>query len=221
MNINVSKLEKKIGINFKDKNILIRSLTHKSFNSIDNNEKLEFLGDRVLGLIISKKLLEIFPDDREGVLDKKLASLVNRKKCCEVSKNFNLENYLIIGNAKSKKNKIEDKIISDACESLIGAIYLDQGFNVVEKFILRFWNNYMSKNMTNQIDSKTKLQEYSLKKFKVLPKYKLFSNTGPRHKPLFKIGVFIQNSKICYANGNSKKDAEQKAAKLFLKKAGL
>ena len=79
----------------------------------------------------------------------------------------------------------------------------------------------MTKNMTDQIDPKTKLQEYSLKKFKLLPKYKLFSNTGPHHKPIFKIGVSIQNSKIHYATGNSKKDAEQKAAKLFLKKIGL
>ena len=205
MSINVSALEKKIGINFKNKNILIRSLTHKSFNSKDNNEKLEFLGDRVLGLIISKKLLEIFPNDREGVLDKKLASLVNRKK----------------GNTKSKKNKLEDRIISDACESLIGAIYLDQGINIAEKFILKFWKNYITLDMTNQIDSKTKLQEYSLKKFKVLPKYRLFSNTGPHHKPIFKIGVRIQNSKTYYATGNSKKDAEQNAAKLFLKKIGL
>ena len=221
MSINVSALEKKIGINFKNKNILIRSLTHKSFNSKDNNEKLEFLGDRVLGLIISKKLLEIFPNDREGVLDKKLASLVNRKKCSEISKNFNLENYLITGNVKSKKNIIEDRIISDACESLIGAIYLDQGINIAEKFILKFWKNYITLDMTNQIDSKTKLQEYSLKKFKVLPKYRLFSNTGPHHKPIFKIGVRIQNSKTYYATGNSKKDAEQNAAKLFLKKIGL
>ena len=221
MSINVSVLEKKIGINFKNKNILIRGLTHKSFNSIDNNEKLEFLGDRVLGLIISKKLLETFPEDKEGILDKKLASLVNRKKCTEISKNFNLGNYLITGNVKSKKNKIEDKIISDACEALIGAIYLDQGLNIAEKFILKFWKNYMTTNMGDQIDSKTKLQEYSLKKFKMLPKYKLFSNTGPHHKPIFKIGVSIQNSKIYYATGNSKKDAEQKAAKLFLKKIGL
>ena len=221
MSINVSALEKKVGIVFKNKNILIRSLTHKSFNSFDNNEKLEFLGDRVLGLIISKKLLEIFPNDKEGVLDKNLAYLVNRKKCCEISKNFNLENYLITGNVKSKKNKIEDKIMSDACESLIGAIYLDQGLSAAEKFILKFWKNDMTKNMADQIDSKTKLQEYSLKKFKVLPKYKLFSNTGPHHKPVFKIGVCIQNSKIHYATGNSKKDAEQKAAKLFLKKIGL
>jgi len=97
MSINISALEKKIGINFKNKDILIKSLTHKSFNSVDNNEKLEFLGDRVLGLIVSKKLLEIFPNDQEGILDKKLASLVNRKKCFEISKKFNLDKYLIIG----------------------------------------------------------------------------------------------------------------------------
>ena len=96
MSFNISSFEKIIGITFKSKKILIKSLTHKSSNPKDNNEKLEFLGDRVLGLIISKKLLELFPDDKEGVLDKKLASLVNRKKCLEISKNFNLENYLLL-----------------------------------------------------------------------------------------------------------------------------
>ena len=221
MTINIGALEKKIGVVFKDKNILIKSLTHKSFNFNDNNEKLEFLGDRVLGLIISKKLLEIFPNDKEGVLDKKLASLVNRKKCCEISKKFSLQNYLITGNVRVKVNKIEDKIISDACEALIGAIYIDQGFDAVEKFILRFWKTHIETNITNQIDSKTKLQEYALKKFKILPRYKLYSNTGPRHKPIFKVGVSIQNSKIFYANGSSKKDAEQKAAKHLLKKIGV
>ena len=222
MSINISVLQKQIGIIFTSKKILLKSLTHKSSNAKDNNEKLEFLGDRVLGLIISKKLLELFPNDKEGVLDKKLASLVNRKKCVEVSKNFNLESYLITGNFKSSKNKkIEDKIISDACEALIGAIYLDQGLDIAEKFILKFWKNHISINMTNQIDSKTKLQEYSLKKFKILPKYKFLSNTGPHHKPIFKIGVSLQNSKMYYATGNSKKDAEQKAAKLILKKIGL
>ena len=222
MSINISVLQKQIGIIFTSKKILLKSLTHKSSNAKDNNEKLEFLGDRVLGLIISKKLLELFPNDKEGVLDKKLASLVNRKKCVEVSKNFNLESYLITGNFKSSKNKkIEDKIISDACEALIGAIYLDQGLDIAEKFILKFWKNHISINMTNQIDSKTKLQEYSLKKFKILPKYKFLSNTGPHHKPIFKIGVSLKSSKMYYATGNSKKDAEQKAAKLMLKKIGL
>lgn len=222
MTINISKFEKKIGIVFKNKKILLKSLTHKSSNSKDNNEKLEFLGDRVLGLVISKKLLEFFPNDKEGILDKKFASLVNRKKCLEISKIFNLESYLIAENLKFKKRKkIEDKIISDGCEALIGAIYIDQGFDIVEKFILKFWKNHISENMSNQIDSKTKLQEYSLKKFKVLPKYKFLSNTGPHHKPIFKIGVSLQNSKMCYASGNSKKEAEQKAAKIMLKKIGL
>ena len=221
MSNKISLLEKKIGINFKDKKLLIKSLTHKSFNSNNNYEKLEFLGDRVLGLVISKTLLEIFPEDKEGSLDKKLASLVNRKKCCEISKKLSLENYIVTGNIRSKKNKIEDKIVSDACEALIGAIYLDQGLSSVEKFILKFWKSSLNLNIKDQVDAKTKLQEYSLKKFKILPKYKLLSNTGPRHKPVFKIGVSIESSKSFNASGHSKKDAEQKAAALFLKKIGL
>ena len=221
MTLKITSLEKKISINFKNKKLLIQCLTHKSYNSNDNNEKLEFLGDRVLGLIISKKLLEIFPNDKEGVLDKKFASLVNRKKCFEISKMFNLENYLITGNIKSSKNKIEEKIVSDACEALIGAIYLDQGLNLADKFISKFWKTSLSKDMQNQIDSKTKLQEYSLKKFKCLPKYKLLSSTGPHHKPIFKIAVSVSNSKNYYATGTSKKEAQQKAAKLLLNKMDL
>ena len=218
MSINISLLEKKIGINFKDKKLLLTSLTHKSFSSIDNNEKLEFLGDRVLGLIISKKLLEIFPNDKEGSLDKKYASLVNRRKCLDISKKINLENYIVTGNVKSR---IEDKIVSDACEALIAAVYIDQGFDVTESFILRFWKNSFNLNIKDQIDAKTKLQEYSLKKYKILPKYKLLSNTGPKHKPVFKIGVSLKNYKIIIASGSSKKEAQQKAAKLFLKNIGL
>ena len=221
MSIKISLLEKKIAINFKNKKLLLRSLTHKSFSSNYNNENLEFLGDRVLGLIISKKLLEIFPKDNEGSLDKKYASLVNRKKCLEISKKFNLENYIIIRNIKSKKINIEDKIVSDACEALIGAIYLDQGFDMAEKFILRFWKDSFNLNINDQIDAKTKLQEYSLKKYKILPTYKLISNTGPSHKPLFKISVRLKDYKIVNANGNTKKEAEQKAAKLLLKNIGL
>ena len=106
----LSLLEKKIGISFKNKELLKRSLTHKSYNSDDNNEKLEFLGDRVLGLVIAKTLLEIFPNDREGSLDKKLASLVNKKKCCEISKKLNLENFIITGNVKTKKIKLKIKL---------------------------------------------------------------------------------------------------------------
>lgn len=212
----LKKLEKKIDINFKDKNLLVKSFTHKSYNPIFNNEKLEFLGDRVLGLVISKKLLEIYPDEKEGILDKKLASLVNRKKCLEIAKSINLENFiLIIGN--KKKMKIEDKIISDSCEALIGAIYLDQGIKNVEKFILKLWDKDLKASIITFVDSKTKLQEYSLKKYKKLPIYKLIQNSGPRHKPVFKVGVRLENSTFINAIGSSKKDAEQRAASLFLK----
>ena len=217
MDSNLIKLEKKINIKFKNFELLIKSLTHKSYDSIYNNEKLEFLGDRVLGLVITKKLLEIYPEDKEGILDKKLASLVNKKKCFEIAKSLGLEKFVLVGNSKKKLIKIENKIISDCCEALIGAIYLDQGFDVVENFILKFWKIHLKSSVVTFVDSKTKLQEYSLKKFKILPIYKLLDNSGPRHKPIFKVGVSLQNSKMIIATGNSKKDAQQKAATLLLK----
>jgi ribonuclease-3 len=217
MILNLNKLEKKINIKFKNTKLLTKSLTHKSYNSINNNEKLEFLGDRVLGLIISKKLLEIYPDEQEGVLDKKLASLVNKKRCFEAGKSLGLEKFILLGNTAKKIIKIENKIISDCCEALIGAIYFDQGLNVAEKFILKIWKIYIKDSVVSFIDSKTKLQEYSLKKFKTLPIYKLLENSGPRHKPVFKVGVRLQNSEFVNAVGNSKKDAQQKAATLLLK----
>ena len=113
MHLNLTKLEKKINIKFKNTELLIKSLTHKSYDSVNNNEKLEFLGDRVLGLVISKKLLETYPDDKEGVLDKKLASLVNKKKCLDVAKTLDLGKFILVGNSKKRIIKIENKIVSD------------------------------------------------------------------------------------------------------------
>ena len=212
MKKNYQSLEKKINIKFKDTNLLTQSLTHKSYNSHKNNEKSEFLGDRVLGLVIAKKLLEIYPDEKEGILDKKFASLVNKRTCLEIAKNINLEKYILTFNPNNKKIKIEDKIISDCCEALIGALYLDKGLNITEKIILNLWKNHIKKSVITQIDAKTKLQELALKNFKKLPTYKLISNTGPRHKPLFKVGVKLPNTKYFIALGKSKKDAEQNAA---------
>ena len=212
MKKNYQSLEKKINIKFKNTNLLIQSLTHKSHNSLKNNEKIEFLGDRVLGLVIAKKLLEIYPDEKEGILDKKFASLVNKRTCLEIAKNINLEKYILTINLNNKKIKIEDKIISDCCEALIGALYLDKGLNITEKIILDLWKNHIKKSVVTQIDAKTKLQELALKNFKKLPIYKLISNTGPRHKPLFKVGVKLPNTKYFIALGKSKKDAEQNAA---------
>ena len=212
MNIDYQNLEKKIKVNFKNTNLLSKSLTHKSFDSNNNNEKLEFLGDRVLGLVIAKKLLEIYPKEKEGILDKKFASLVNKKTCLEIAKNIVLEKYILTLNSSNKKIKIEDKIISDSCEALIGAIYLDKGFTVVEKVILELWKKHIKKSVITQIDAKTKLQELSLRNFKKLPTYKIISNSGPRHKQLFKIGVKLPNTKYFISTGKSKKDAEQNAA---------
>ena len=207
-----SNLEKKINSKFKDKKLLIKSLTHKSYDKINNNEKIEFLGDRVLGLIIAKKLLEIYPNEKEGILDKKFASLVNKKTCLQVGRNITLEKYILTFNPKNKKIKVEDKVIADCCEALIGAIYLDRGFLAAENFILTFWKQNIKNSVITQIDAKTQLQEHSLKKFKKLPSYKLISNTGPRHKPVFKVGVKLPNSKLYIGQGSSKKEAEQSAA---------
>ena len=212
MTIDYHSLEKKIKINFNNKDLLIKSLTHKSFNKENNNEKLEFLGDRVLGLVISKKLLEIYPNEKEGILDKKFASLVNKKTCLQIAQKLNLDKYILIFDVKKKDNIIEDKVLADSCEALIGSIYLDKGFDVVEKFILDLWSKNIKESVITQIDAKTKLQEYSLKKFKKLPIYKMLSNTGPKHKPLFKVAVKLMDTKFYTAVGKSKKDAEQNAA---------
>ena len=217
MKISYQNLEKKLNINFKNKKLLVRSLTHKSYDNKNNNEKIEFLGDRVLGLVIAKKLLEIYPNEKEGILDKKFASLVNKKTCLEIAKKNKLEKYILIFKPKNKDILIEDKVIADAAEALLGAIYLDRGFNYVEKIILKLWENNIKESIITPIDAKTELQEFSLKKFKKLPIYKIISNTGPRHKPIFKVGVKLMNTKFFISEGNSKKEAEQNAAILCLK----
>jgi ribonuclease-3 len=214
MKINTIHLEKKLKLKFTNQKILIKSLTHKSYDSENNNEKIEFLGDRVLGLIIAKKLLEIYPEEKEGILDKKFASLVNKKKCLEIAKNIELEKYILVSNPKNRKIVIEDKVIADCLEAVIGAIYLDKGIVITERLILNLWSSHISASVITQIDAKTKLQEHSLKLFKTLPIYKLVSNTGPRHKPLFKVAVKLKDTRFFTAQGTSKKDAEQNAATL-------
>ena len=216
MKIDYQILEKKIKLKFKNKDLLIKSLTHKSFDKANNNEKIEFLGDRVLGLVIAKKLLEIYPDEKEGILDKKFASLVNKKTCLEIAKKLELQKFILTFNLSYKTKIIEDKVLADSCEALLGAIYLDRGFSTVEKIILDLWSTQIKQSVITQIDAKTKLQEFSLKTFKKLPTYKIISNTGPRHKPLFKVAVKLDNTKFFISKGKSKKEAEQNAAELCL-----
>ena len=214
----IDKIEKKLKVKFKNKDLLIQSITHKSYDSVNNNEKLEFLGDRVLGFVIAKKLLELYPDEKEGILDKKLASLVNKNKCSEVCESLQLHKIIKTNNFSKKNNIIENKIISDTCEALIGAIYLDQGIKVAEKIVLNLWSDELKNSVVTKIDAKTRLQEYSLKKFKTLPVYKLIDAKGPHHKPTFKIQVKIKKYKPEYGFGSSKKIAEQDAANILIKK---
>ena len=218
MSEKLNNLQKKLNIKFKNLSYLKNAITHKSYDSLNNYEKLEFLGDRILGLVISKKLIELYPEKKEGVLDKRLASLVNKNRCLDVAKSIGLEKFILVGNKSNKSNKfkVENKIIADSIEALIGAIYYDKGFEISEKFILNMWKNFINLSESTIIDSKTKLQEYSLKKFKSLPIYKLVSSSGPKHKPKFSISVRLKDTKTFEASGDSKKKAEQNAAKKLL-----
>ena len=221
MKVKINKLQKNLNIKFNNTDLLLQAITHKSYNLKLNYEMLEFLGDRVLGLVISNKLFFLYPDEKVGILDKRFSNLVNKNTCYQVGKKLKLNEFILIGNSKKKIINIENKIISDVCESIIAAIYLDKGFKVAKEFVLDTWKEYLNISNETVIDAKTKLQEFSLKKFKSLPEYKIVSNTGPRHKPIFKVGVKIKNTKFIFSNGSSKKNAEQSAASILLKSLDL
>jgi len=208
--MNFSKVKKELNIKFKKESLLIKSFTHKS-SSKDNNEKLEFLGDRVIGLVLSTKLFELYPNESEGVLDKRFASLVNKKTCCNIAWIVGIQKYIILGN-KLKISKKDEKLLSDGIEALIGAIYLDQGYEYVKNFILRIWKSELKKSNVTVLDSKTQLQEYSLKLYKKLPKYSIVNFSGPKHKPVYKISVSIDKNNKFVGSGNSKQEAEQSGA---------
>jgi len=211
------ELEIILDYNFKNSDLLKQSLIHKSFDNLNNNEKLEFLGDRVLGLIISKKLIEIYPEEKEGTIDKKFANLVNKKTCSNIARKLNIKKFMFLGQSHKSLQRSADKIMSDCLEALIGAIYLDGGLKSAERFVLNFWKKYLENSILPLVDSKTQLQEYSLKKFKKLPKYTFYKATGPQHRPIFKTNVEIPNSKKTIGTGTSKKNAQQNAASKLLR----
>ena len=221
MSLNILKLEKKIKMKIRKKSFFIHALTHKSSSRFLNNEKLEFLGDRVIGLVLSKKLFDLYPNESEGVLDKRFAKLVNRNTCALIGWSLGIQNFIIIGDKKKKITMKDEKILSDTCEALIAAIYLDRGFDYVSNFILNLWKDHIKKSYITILDSKTELQEYSLKSFKKLPVYNVIYLKGPRHNPTFKISVTITGSKQFYGFGKSKQQAELDAAKNLLKSLSI
>ena len=214
----ISDLENTISFKFKDQSILKRSLTHKSFDKNDNNESVEFLGDRVLGLVISEKLISDFPNDSEGLLDKRYSKLVNKETCYKISQSLNLGDFILLGSTEiNSKGNEKKSILADACESLIGAIYLDSGYEESKKFICNFWNEEFESMDSNLIDPKSFLQEWTLKRYKELPEYKLLDQSGPDHAPLFSVELSFKEYKKATNEGKSIKDAEMKAAESFIK----
>ena len=218
---NLKNIEKIINLKFNDKELLSKSFIHKSYNKEINNEKLEFLGDRVIGLIISKKLLNLYPNEKEGIIDKKFASLVNKKTCAKVFRSLNLKKFIKTGNSFKTIHSADERLLSDTCEALIGAVYLDQGFVNTEKFVLNIWRQFIKDSKIIELDPKTKIQEFSLKKFKKLPIYKTIKKTGPNHNPFFQVTVQIENSKKYIGQGNSKKNAEQNAASKLIRNLNI
>ena len=218
---NLNKLEKRLKIEIKKKSLLIEALTHKSTNKNINNEKLEFLGDRVIGLVLAKKLLDLYPNKSEGILDKRFANLVNKKTCADIGWSLGLKDFILLGDKKKSIKRKDEKILSDACEAIIGAVYVDRGYNYAEEFVVRIWRDFIKESNITILDSKTKLQEHSLKLYKKLPIYRLLGSRGPRHNPVFKISVKIQNSEEFIGFGNSKKQAQQDAANKLLTNINL
>lgn len=223
---NLSLLENKIKINFKNKDLLKQSLVHRSYINehpefnLNHNERLEFLGDAVLELVITKFLFKTF-ENPEGELTSFRSSLVNTKTLCLVAKKIDLGKYIYLSKGENKsKGEYKEAILADTFEALIGAIYLDQGLKKTESFIHIYLLpelEFILKNKSYQ-DPKSKLQEITQDKFKITPNYKLIDEFGPDHSKTFIIGVFFNNKLIAQERGKSKHEAELKAAQKALEK---
>ena len=210
-------LEKKISYIFENKNIIKRALTHKSTGLSEHNEQYEFLGDRVLGLIISEILILKYIDLSEGNLDKIFSTLVNKDKCAEVATHIGLGEYLILGKTEiASEGKYKSGILADACEALIASIYLDGGYSAAQDFINNNWLKSINSIDINFKDPKSALQEWSLKKYKKLPDYKVAKQEGPAHSPTFTVQVQFNDYKVAEAVSGNIKEAEKKAAIEFI-----
>ena len=217
MEKDLSLLEKKIKYKFKDISLLKLALTHSSFEKTLNNENLEFLGDRVLGLVIAEKLIKDYPSADEGSLDKMLSRLVNRNTCFMVANNLALGDFILLGSTeRSSLGNKKKSILSNACESILGAVYQDTDFVIVKKLILELWREHIDNIDQNLIDPKSFLQEWTLKKYKKLPEYKTLSKEGPDHEPIFKIELKFMNYKKAFSKARSIKEAEKLAAESFI-----
>lgn len=214
-------LEEIIKYNFQDKNLFFKSLIHTSASKekISSMERFEFLGDRVLGLIISEELFNRYRNLKEGELSKKYSFLVQRSTCAIIAKKINLVDFITLGKSENINKQIKKSILSNIMEALIGAIFLDSNYETTQKIVISLWNEiFVSlENENNLLNPKSDLQEKILSMKKKLPVYNLISTQGEDHNPSFTISVSVDGFKPVKAVGNSKQDAEKKAAEKMLK----
>ncbi len=214
-------LEKKLGYTFKNKQLIIEALTHKSHKKPYNNERLEFLGDAVLDLIVGEFLYMKFPDEAEGVLSKIRASLVNESGFTKLARKLNLGEHIYLSPAEeSNDGRNKPSLLSNAFEAVIGATYLEAGLAKCQEITIALLEETYPKIDLNSLsqDYKTALQELTQATHGVTPLYTMLGSSGPDHKKEFEIEVSLNDQPIAKAKGKSKKEAQQKAAKIALKK---
>lgn len=217
-----SAFEESTGVHFKDKNLLAQAFIHRSFlnenprTGLEHNERLEFLGDAVLELAVTDFLYRTYPDSPEGELTSYRAALVNANTMAEFATEIQMNDYLFLSRGEAKDTgKARLYIMANAIEALIGAVYLDQGYEVAEKFIGRFLYKRASAIVKNKLwrDSKSLVQEKAQEHVGVTPAYKVVRESGPDHDKHFTIGIFFGENKIAEGKGHSKQEAEQDAAR--------
>ena len=213
-------IEKIISVDFNDKSLIKQALTHPSLSKKGPNyERLEFLGDHVLGLVISEKLFEKFPDEAEGNLTKRLAGLICGETLVKVASNLNLGEYIQMAQSEASSGGRTNKAnLENAMEALIGAIYLDKGIEVAREFISHNWDNLIDTMVEPPKDAKSALQEWAQGNGFPLPEYEVVSIEGPPHAPIFEVKVTVEGQKPAFGNGTSKRAAEQEAAARMIAK---
>ncbi len=220
-------LEERIGYKFADKALLERALTHISALSggatrANSYQRLEFLGDHVLGLVISDMLYRAFPKANEGELSRRLADLVRKETCAEVARAMDLGPALKLGNSESHAGgRLRSTILADACEALVGAVFTDGGYQAADELIARFWKERMLKPLRPLRDPKTMLQEWAQARRLPTPAYRELARTGPHHDPEFRVAVVLPDRPPAEGMGSSKRAAEQSAAAEMLTRVGV
>jgi len=215
------ELQKSLGYQFKNEKLITEALTHRSYTKDFNNERLEYLGDAVLDLIVGEYLYHLFPKAEEGILSKLRAALVNEDSFTRLAKRLNLGKYLFLSPAEeNNRGREKPSILSSAFEALIGALYLEAGFDKAKEVALKLLKEEFPVITPEELlkDYKTTLQEITQAHFGVVPEYRLISATGPDHKKEFEIGVYINDKEYARAKGKSKKTAQQEGARLTIEK---